>query len=515
MKVCLLGSTGNMGEAVLLELVKEENIEVINILVRSEKKVKALLKKIKSNKEKLNIIYGSVGKAEDLEKAFLDMDYVINMAAVIPPASDKNPKSAILANEIGAKNICEVIEKMERQPKLIHTSTMGIYGDRSYLHPWGEVGDPLLISPFDLYAVTKMRGEFTVLESNVKCWAIIRQTAMLYDKILMKNVSDGLMFHTCFNSPLEWATAHDSAILIRNILRRDVKGELTESNFWKQTFNLAGGLKNRVTGFETLDLGFRIIGASVYDFFDTNYNSLRNFHGMWFSDGDKLEELFHYQNDTIEGFWDHVLDTHKYFKLARIVPKKLLKAFVTKPLLKDDNAPMYWAKDGDDARMFAYFNGYDNFNAIPKDWNEFKLVSKGEGLKGETFDYDEIRKTPTHINHYFDLNKKREEVTIEDLIKVAHAHGGKLLSKEFKTGDVYKTLEWETQDGETFKAKPNTILYNGHWYNISYKEYAWDFDRLAKKDKIYQEIWYDAHEKDENKYYYYDEEFKAHYDIVK
>ena len=515
MKICLLGSTGNMGESVLLELINEEIIESINLLVRSEKKVKALLKKIKSNKEKLNFIYGSIGKKEDLELAFKDCDYVINMAAVIPPGSDKNPKSAIIANEIGAKNVCEVIEKMNPQPKLIHTSTMGIYGDRNYLHPWGEVGDPLLISPFDLYAVTKMRGEFTVLESNVKTFAVIRQTAMLYDNLLMKNVSDGLMFHTCFNSPLEWATAHDSAILIRNILRRDNKGELNNSNFWGQTFNLAGGLKNRVTGYETLDLGFRIIGASVHDFFDTNYNSLRNFHGMWFSDGDKLNDLFNYQNDTIEGFWAHVLDTHKYFKLARIVPKKLLKCFVTKPLLKDDNAPMYWVNHNDEARIYAYFNGIDKYNAIPKDWNEFKLTIRGEGLNGEKFDYDEIRKTPTHINHYFDLNKKREDVTIEDLIKVAEAHGGKLITKDFETGDVYRKLEWETQDGERFTARANTILYNGHWYNISYKDYAWDFDRLAKKDKIYQEIWYDAHEKDENKFYYYDENFKAHYDIVK
>ena len=176
---------------------------------------------------------------------------------------------------------------------------------------------------------------------------------------------------------------------------------------------------------------------------------------------------------------------------------------------------MYWVNHNDEARIYAYFNGIDKYNAIPKDWNEFKLTIRGEGLKGEKFDYDEIRKTPTHINHYFDLNKKREDVTIEDLIKVAEAHGGKLITKDFKTGDVYRKLEWETQDGERFTARANTVLYNGHWYNISYKDYAWDFDRLAKKDKIYQEIWYDAHEKDENKFYYYDENFKAHYDIVK
>ena len=38
------------------------------------------------------------------------------------------------------------------------------------------------------------------------------------------------------------------------------------------------------------------MGASVKDFFAPNYTIRRNFHGVWFNDGDVLENLFHYQN---------------------------------------------------------------------------------------------------------------------------------------------------------------------------------------------------------------------------
>ena len=66
-------------------------------------------------------------------------------------------------------------------------------------------------------------------------------------------------------------------------------------------------------------------------------------------------------------------------------------------------------------------------------------------------------------------------------------------------------------DGVEFEASAHTVVYCGHWHNVSYEKYAWDFDRQAKFDKLVAEVWYDAHDKDEDRYYWYDEEYKAHY----
>ncbi len=513
MIVTILGAPGNMGTKVVETLLKEDNITKINLLVHRTKGSSKLINKIKKSKKKYKVIFGTITNYADVKDVVSDADYVINMAAVIPPASDKCPQNAIEANETGPKILVKVLEDMkEHQPKLIHISTIGVYGDRTFKHPFAEVGDPLLISPFDIYSLTKMRGEFTVLESDIKCWTVIRQTAMLYDDLLMKNVSDGLMFHTCFNAPLEWATAEDSALLIRNILRRDSKGELNETNFWKHCFNLAGGLANRVTGYETIGLGFEIIGCTVEDFFDTNYNSIRNFHGEWYSDGNKLNDLFDYQHDTINGFWKHVLDTHKYFSLARIVPKKLLKTLVIKRLLNDTNSPYFWKKSGDEARMLAYFNGEEKYKAIPQKWDDFYLVAKGRRAdNGEPLDYDKLRQEPTRLDHFFDIDKDRRLIDINDLRNVAAARGGKLLTEDFKTGDIYRKVMWQNADGVTFEARPHSVLYCGHWYNISYTKYAWDFDKLAKTDKLVAQIWYDSHDKNENRYYWYDSHFTAKY----
>jgi len=511
-KIALLGASGNMGERLFPTLLQEDFVTEISILNYDQKSNKKLIKANKAYLHKIREIKGSIADINAVREVIKGVDYVINLAGAIPPESDKYPLHAIEANEVGAKVLVEAIEEVkENQPKLIHTSTMGVFGDRGENHLFGEVGDPLLISPFDIYALTKMRGEFSVLESNIKSWTVIRQTAMLYDNLMMKNISDGLMFHTCVNSPLEWSTARTSAVLYRNIIKADLNGELNEDNFWKHCFDLGGGEACRITGFETMDLGFKIIGASFYDFFRPNYNAIRNFHGVWFSDGDKLEKLFHYQGETPAQFWDHVLDTHKYFKLAKIMPKKLLKAFVINPLLKNYNAPMYWYKHKDEPRMLATFNGSDKYEALPKKWEDFNILAEGRNSKGEKIDYDKLRKTPTRMNHFFDIDKPRKELDILDLEAVAKAHGGKLISKEFKKGDIYKKLEWENSDGERFIACPHTVLYCGHWYNVSYKEYAWDFDRLSKTDKIYSQIWYDQHQLDEDRFYYYDKDFNACY----
>ena len=515
MKVALIGASGNMGEALFSLLLKEDDISEIRILRYHKKQTDKLVKKNQQFLDKIKIFDGSIADEKAVQNLLQNVDYCLNLGAIIPPISDHDPKAAIAANEIGPKVLCKVIESMdEKQPKLIHISTVGLYGDRSYQHLFARVGDPLLISAFDIYALTKLRGEFTVLESKVQNWTVLRQTAMLYDKLLMSNISDGLMFHTCFNSPLEWVTSKDSAILIRNILRRDQKGELNTDNFWKHCFNIGGGLKGRATGSDTFDMGFKMIGASTKEFFDPNYNAARNFHGVFFIDSNELEELFHFQNDGIAEFWDHVLETHKYFKMGRIVPKPILKTFVIKRLLSNSNSPRYWYKHNDESRMLAYFKGSKAYEAIPKKWSDVYLLSDGFDPKGNPLPYEEAKTKINPLKYYFDINKPRNLLNQEDLEKVASAHGGKLLTKEFKTGDLYTPLEWETHDGVKFISNAHTVVYCGHWHNISYEKYAWDFDRQAKFDKYVAQIWYDAHDKNEDLYYWFDDEFNAHHKSI-
>lgn len=508
MQVAITGITGNMGQATLSEVVKIEGIDKFKFLVLpDDKRIRELLRKYRSYKNKFEVIYGNLKDREVCDRLVSGCDYVINLAAVIPPHSDQDPQSAIDCNEIGVKNLVKAIESCENQPKYIHISTVALYGNRNYHHPWGQVGDPLLVSPYDIYSATKLRGEFYVLESEIKTWVVLRQTAMLHINMLKDNMSDGLMFHTCFNAPLEWATAHDSGLLIANILRKDMAEDLSKF-FWKHIFNIGGGEENCITGFDTLNDGFKLIGGSAKDFFKPYYNATRNFHGMWFYDSKLLDKLFDYQKQTTDEYWKEIAKKYWCYSLGKAVPKSVISTFSIKRLFKSKNSPAYWYKHHDEAKMIAYFKGVDKYEKLGKDWSKFNLLVENKGENGEEIDYLKLRKRENAklIDYYFNIDNY-ENITIKDLQNVAHAHGGELLSKNFD--DLYQKLEWLTQDGEKFTATAFTVMKGGHWYNRIYSENVWDFDRLSKKDKIFAQIWLDSHDESENNLYYFDENFTA------
>ena len=68
----------------------------------------------------------SVADIEKVREAIKGVDYVVNMAAVIPPESDKNPHAAIEANEIGPKVIVQAIEELGASEEII-TEMLTLY----------------------------------------------------------------------------------------------------------------------------------------------------------------------------------------------------------------------------------------------------------------------------------------------------------------------------------------------------------------------------------------------------
>ena len=76
-------------------------------------------------------------------------------------------------------------------------------------------------------------------------------------------------------------------------------------------------------------------------------------------------------------------------------------------------------------------------------------------------------------------------------------------------------LEWENPDHKIFTATAYSVLSGGHWFNPTYENIVWDFDRLAKKDKVYASLWYDSHEREENHFYSMDNDFQTKVEDLK
>ena len=507
--IALTGASGAMGEQTLRELMSSDKNYHVNVLLLNDAENNAFKRKAKKlYGDRLTVVTGDLVNYEDCKKLVNGCDYVMHVGALIPPRSDHNAERTRAVNFGGTVNLVKAAKECEKEPAFIYISSVAVYGNRNYLHPWGRVGDPLLPSAFDVYAATKVRAERYVMESGLKKWAVLRQTAMLHKKMLMNNVKDGLMFHTSWNAPLEWSTSDDSGFLMRQIADDDVDGKCDE--FWYKVYNIGGGFDSRRTGFDTFDGGFKLIGGSAESFFKPVWNIPRNFHGLWFADSDILENMFHFRHETVDDYWNLIGKMHPEYKVAKILPPALIRKLVIERLLSDENAPMKWVKEKSRAKIAAMFGSTDNIDFCPVEWKDYPLLCKGQLVDGE-IDYNKIRdekyakENGYLLDHGYDETKPDSELDISDLQSAAAFRGGKLITADFKKGDIYTPVEWECHNGHRFKASPFVVLKAGHWCPECCMPEPWSFDLSAKKVPFFAQVWYDTHAKNENAVYYYDE----------
>jgi nucleoside-diphosphate-sugar epimerase/ferredoxin len=516
--IAITGASGNMGRETFAQLMELSGVRVKALMLDKERERKLFRKWRNMYGERIEAVFGDISDMNACRELVKDSDYVLNIAGVIPPEADKRPEAAYSCNLQGAKNITDAVcETGQKQPKLIHISTVAVYGCRNHLHPWGRVGDPLLPSAYDSYAVSKIKGERYVLDSAVKTWAVLRQTGILHDKMLFDNMKDGLMFHTCYNTLIEWVTARDSGRLMRRIVELDIKGQA--SDFWMKCYNIGGGANARVTGYETFDQGFAIINGSVEKFMKPSWNALRNFHCMWFYDSDVLQDMFDFRREGVHEYWQKMEENHKIYKFAKLLPPGLISKFAVERLLKDKNAPVKWIKDNMEGKVRAYFGAETDAERISDDWKSFPLLFKGKTADGE-IDYEALKDKAAAeasgllAKHGYDENKPVSELDIADMREAAEFRGGKCISPSMRKGDLYTKLEWECHDGHRFWASPYVVLKAGHWCPQCCLPEPWDYDRLAKFMPFYAQIWYDTHSRDENMLYYYDKKGRAAYRIL-
>ena len=492
-KVAITGGSGAMGKETVRYVLSSEKNFFVRLLLLDTPKDRRFAKKVKKEyKERVEYFFGDIRSYADCLRLTEGVDYVLHLAALIPPKADHDEKATVETNFNGTVHIVNAIlenGKKGKEAKLIHISTVATYGNRDEKHPWGRVGDPLLTSMYDVYGTSKTRGERYVLDSELKRWAILRQSGILYDNMLMNNIKDGLMFHTCWNVPIEWVTAKDSGILMEHILEADEEGKT--DGFWKRVYNIGGGAGTRQTGYETFDDGFKLIGGSVKSFFRPEWNATRNFHCMWYADSDELEERFCFRTQSCEDFWTWFKNRHKIYGVAKFLPPALIKNLAIAPLLRNNNAPYYWKKHDMKGRVFACYG--KDMDGV-KDWNDLLCEKRG---------YEELKKAPFRLlDHGYDESKADEELDIADAQQGATFRGGKCVAQKMKKGDLYTKIEWECHNGHRFSASPYTVLKAGHWCpECCLPDRDWDFDALAKKIPFFAQLWYDTHDENENVVY--------------
>lgn len=483
-RVFLTGSSGNMGFAGFKELYARKDRYDIVLLNRGSQKNKDKFKDYE-NDPSVTLVWGDLTNYDDVLKCVEGADYVLHVGGMVSPAADYYPKKTIETNTIAAKNIVNAIKAQPNADDvhLVYIGTVAETGDRNPPIHWARTGDPIKISMYDHYAISKTLAERIVAESGLKHWVSLRQSGILYAAIL-KNY-DPIMFHVPINGVLEWATIEDSGLLLAQICEDSVPEE-----FWRRFYNIGSGKEYRITNYEFEELLLKAIGlrCAPKDIFNANWFTLQNFHGQWYADSDVLDDYLHFRHNVpVKEYFDKMSSDSvpKFWKLSALAPAFAVKMGMKPMAFKKGFGTQSWIENNITPRVTAYYGSHEAWEKIGT-WDNFEVKRPTEEV--------------TLLDHGYDESKPTSELDIEDMKKAAKFRGGECLSETMVKGDLFTPLKWRCAFGHEFEMTPNLVLKGGHWCPECLP-IPWNYDAEAKVNPFFAQVWYPLHDKDENNFY--------------
>ncbi|MGR0218686.1 NAD-dependent epimerase/dehydratase family protein [Agromyces sp. ZXT2-6] len=443
-RVLLTGATGNWGRAALREFAQRaDRMSVVAFAMPTERDREALAEF--DGMKNLEVAWGDLTDPVAVAAAVRDVDIVLHVGAVVSPLADVRPELAHRVNVGSMRNIIDAVKALPDPGAVavVGVGTVAQTGNRNPPHHWGRVGDPIRVSHFEEYGQSKVIAERLLVDSGLPKWAQLRQTGILHSGML--EIRDPIMTHSPFGGVMEWVSAEDSARLLANLCERDVPDEL-----WGGIYDIGGGDGWRLTNWQLQTaIGGAMGVRDIRRWYDRNWFATRNFHGQWYADSDRLEELVPYRQDAFDAALGRAIDAAPpSVRSAGRVPPSIVKHLVIKPLAKKRRGTMHAIARGDEAEIAAHFGSLEEWRAIG-DWS--------------TFEVPEPSREPRLLDHGYDESKPPTEWSALDYLEAAAHRGGRLTSTDVVRGDIATPLEWECADGHRFIASPRLVLTAGHW----------------------------------------------------
>ncbi|OHT02691.1 hypothetical protein TRFO_30129 [Tritrichomonas foetus] len=498
--VLVTGATGVMGQATLESLLDKvySGIPIkVRVLARSSSINRKKLEKYQTlynikNECRFEIVWGDFLNYNDVLKSINGADYVLHIGGLVSPAADTLP---YLTNRVNIESAENIIKAINEQPnkdeiKVCYIGSVAETGSRNYPIHWGRTGDPIKVSIFDHYGVSKVIAERVFAESGLKNWVVLRQSAILHHGLL--HHMDPIIFTVPMNGVLEWCTVEDSGRLMANLISKDINGELPKE-FWKRFYNIGSGENYRLTNYEFESHIFGSIGfgsKSVNEIFAPHWFASKNFHGHFYSDGDVLENYLHFRENlpTTTYFERMATKCHFFYRIPKYIPHKKIITFFVKPFMwmiasTKTHGSLDWIKTNNEKHITASFGSRADYNLIPHDWESFNLRVYNTSLNDSSNYF---------INHGFNESKPVDELDINDMKEAAIFRGGEVISQTMKIGDLNTKLKWKCGHcGKTFTASPNLILFGGHWCPHCFiPSKSWDYDSIARSNPFFAQVWY-------------------------
>ena len=265
--VLVTGGAGSMGRLVVNQLISK------NYLVKVFDLPQANFEGFDTTKTEL--LQGDLNNSDDLKKAVKGSNYIIHLAAILPPMANTNIELAKIVNVNGTKKLIESVKKYNPNVHFIFSSSVSIYGKNLNNKIVDENTSP---NPDDNYAITKYESEKIVTEANIK-FTVLRIS--------------GVSIPLFQEPPSEWPFLKNQ--LIEFVHRDDVVDAICNSvgnkDIVNKVFNISGGETWRTNGETYVKDYFDLVEVDINT---ANYQKEAG-HFSWY-DTDKSNNILKYQN---------------------------------------------------------------------------------------------------------------------------------------------------------------------------------------------------------------------------
>ena len=373
--VFLTGATGNMGWAGFKELYGRKDRFNIRILARDSAKNRKKLAQYLEDPA-VTVIWGDLTRYEDVLEGVKGSDYVLHVGGMVSPAADYYPEKTLKVNVAAAENVVKAVlaQPDASKVKVVYIGSVAQYGDRNPPYHWGDADEPQTPAKFDMYALSKIRSEEIFAASGLKYWVSLRQSGILYPGIL--GVVNPTAFHVPMRGVLEWATIEDSGRLLAQVCE-----DWVPEDFWNKAYNISSGWQYRMTNYEFMKRMLNSLGLPDPEkVFEPQWFALKNFHGMWYKDADKLEEILHFRaNVPVDEYFAQMKSKLPWFyNLAFLAPAWAVRMFM-KPFAFEKGMGTQWWVENDKEKFEAYYGSREAYDSI-RSWDDVRSENMDKRL---------------------------------------------------------------------------------------------------------------------------------------
>ncbi len=329
LNILVTGAFGNVGRSTVAACLAEgDSVTVLEAdTKRTRRLARSLARPWSGRGPAPRIMLGDVRDPEIARRAVAGQDAVLHLAALIPPAADRNPGLARSINVGGTATLIEAARACAggaHMPRFVLASSVAAYGDRISNY-WIRSDDALSPSPGDEYGRTKVEAEALLRAAGRATelpFVILRLAAIMWRK---KLDPDPLLFSMPLRTKLEICHTEDTGRAFAKAAR--VEGILG------RTFDIGGGESCRTDYSSFLDRMLRLIGLGGVSRFPSEAFASSGFHCGWYADSDEAERTLSFRRKGLEDYYAEVAEETRLIRplAAMAAPLVRLRMLAASP----------------------------------------------------------------------------------------------------------------------------------------------------------------------------------------